>query len=60
MTMNYNDFKKNLHLSSNGNIQDRNKAQGKLLELRSADPDKYQEYFNKARQETKNENSIRC
>lgn len=58
--MDYGQFKRALYESNNGDVQTRNKAQGKLLKLRGDDPDKYQDFTNKAREETKGQNIVKC
>lgn len=58
--MDYGQFKRALYESNNGDVQTRNKAQGKLLKLRGDDPDKYQDFTNKARKETKGQNIVKC
>ena len=58
--MDYREFIESLRISSTGNTEARNRAQKKLLGLRAGDPDRYKEYFERARKETRNQNKIKC
>ena len=56
----YGDFKRWLHTASNGDTESRNRANGQLLKFRGDAPEQYQKYLDKARQETKSQNIIKC
>lgn len=54
----YGTFKKWLHTASNGDTNARNWASGQLLKLRADDPERYREYTDKVRDETRGQNIV--
>ena len=57
--MDYKQFKTALHEANNGDYETSMKAQDKLIKFRGTDPDKYQDFTNKARKETGGQNIVK-
>lgn len=56
----YGTFKKWLIVSGSGNTDARNWANGQLLKFRADEPDRYAEYTQRVRNETRNQNIVKC
>lgn len=56
----YGTFKNWLRTASDGDTKSRNWANAQLLKLRGDDPEQYQEYLDKAREETRSRRVVKC